>query len=887
MALDPKFPKSPYAVLNPGLRWVPGNRQLLKSEYAKLLPPLVHNLREEIKKWRDSGYEGAADTSRALLRWWFHSEYLTEIADSETSFQYYFAQREAVETVIYLHDVLKFTGASDLIRYDASGAVSTGMFEETWRRLVIKMATGSGKTKVMSLLLAWCFFHKLYEPDSDLARNFLLIAPNIIVLDRLRADFDGLRIFHTDPVLPENGFADRDWRHDFQLTLHIQDDLGIVRPTGNIFLTNIHRVYPGDDRTPSADDDNTMDYFLGPRPKGKTADSKVDLGVIVREVDELVVINDEAHHIHSEKLAWFQSIRDIHYKLLHKDKFLSMQLDVTATPRHNNGAIFVQTISDYPLVEAISQNVVKHPVIPDEASRAKLGENRSIKFTEKYRDYLHLGVEEWRKVHAVHKKMGKNAILFIMTDRNSNCDEVAEYLEDKYPVFKGAVLVIHTDSSGEIKASELNALRVKAGRIDDPASPYKAIVSVMMLREGWDVRNVTTIVGLRAYKALSNILPEQTLGRGLRRMYPDRDDVEERVSVVGTDRFMAFVESINSEGVELEQVAMGEGTEAKAPLVIEVDNENTRKNLEKLDIEIPVLTPRVYREYKNLSEISLASLTHAKVALKQFSEEEQREIVFRDVATGEISHTTRLDHLGSIEPENVIGHFTREIMRDLRLFSGYDILYGLVKEFIVDHLFDRPVDVADLNTLRNLSEDPPSRTIFNTFKDAINALTTRDRGEAEVVRTIKLRQVRPFVVKNQDFIKPGKSVFNRVVGDSELELKLAGFLEGCPDIVSYAKNNFAINFRIDYVKSDGNISVYYPDFIVKVSDSEVCIVETKGAEYLDDPRKLKRLKQWCEDANRGQDKARFDFVYVDEGNFTRYPPSNFRELLAGFREYKD
>lgn len=77
----------------------------------------------------------------------------------------------------------------------------------------------------MSLLIAWSFFHKLYEPESELSRNFLVIAPNIIVLDRLRADFDGLRIFFNDPMLPENGHNGRNWRDDFQMTLHIQDDV--------------------------------------------------------------------------------------------------------------------------------------------------------------------------------------------------------------------------------------------------------------------------------------------------------------------------------------------------------------------------------------------------------------------------------------------------------------------------------------------------------------------------------------------------------------------------------------------------------------------------------------------------------------------------------------
>ena len=256
-----------------------------------------------------------------------------------------------METLIWLYDVRRARDKFDLLRFDASGACSTGMFDEEWPRYALKMATGAGKTKVLSLLIAWSFFHRLYEPDSTLARNFLVIAPNIIILDRLRADFDGLRIFFTDPVLPANGHDGRNWRDDFQLTLHIQDEVRTVRETGNIFLTNIHRVFLGDVADLSLDDEDLRDYFLdpfGPKPMGRTTDNKTDLGEIIRDVEELAVFNDEAHHIHNPKMAWFKSIQDIHHRMLQKDRRLALQVDVTATPRHGNGAIFVQTVVRLP-----------------------------------------------------------------------------------------------------------------------------------------------------------------------------------------------------------------------------------------------------------------------------------------------------------------------------------------------------------------------------------------------------------------------------------------------------------------------------------------------------------------------------------------------------------
>src|SRR4030042_7151413 len=354
MALHKDFPKSPYAILDPETRWFPADESLREKTYEKLLPPLVANLRKFVKKWRDMGYDGATDTSKALLNWWLQKGHIKTKSNGETvQFQYFFAQREAVETIIYLTDVAKVKDKYDLLRFDASGSVSAGMFYEDWRRFVVKMATGTGKTKVLSLLLAWCYFHKTYEEDSPLARNFLIIAPNIIVLDRLRSDFDGLKIYHDDPIIPDNGYEGKDWQDDFQCTLHIQDSVGVVKKTGNIFLTNIHRVYESNNSLPTYEDEDTKDYFLGKKPTGQTQESKVNLSDIVRDINELVVLNDEAHHIHDERMAWFKSIQDIHNNLKIKGGQLALQIDVTATPRHNNGSIFVQTIADYPLVEAI------------------------------------------------------------------------------------------------------------------------------------------------------------------------------------------------------------------------------------------------------------------------------------------------------------------------------------------------------------------------------------------------------------------------------------------------------------------------------------------------------------------------------------------------------
>jgi len=903
MALHPEFPSSPYEPLLPAHRWFPAAEELRASAYEKLLPPLVAKIREEVRDWRDAGYAGASSTSRALLRWWFETEHLVEQADStQLPFRYYFAQREAVETIIWLHDVRGARDKHDLMRFDASGAVSANMFDEDWSRYVLKLATGAGKTKVLSLLIAWSFFHKTYEPGSTLARNILLIAPNIIVLDRLRADFDGLKIFFNDPVLPDNGYDGRHWRDDFQLALHLQDDVRVLRPTGNLFLTNIHRVYLGEVPEPSLDDEDLRDYFLspfGPKPVGKTTDSKTDLGELIREIDELAVFNDEAHHIHDTRMAWFKSIQDIHHRMLQKDQRLALQIDVTATPRHNNGAIFVQTVSDYPLVEAIHQNVVKHPVLPDAASRARLSEAKSAIFTEKYADYLQLGVEEWRKSYAEHAQLGKKAVLFVMVDDTRNCDEVGAHLEKICPELAGAVLVIHTKKNGEIaeKASgkdkeELELLRRQSNQIDTWESPFKAIVSVLMLKEGWDVRNVTVICGLRAYAAQSNILPEQTLGRGLRRMYFG-SDTPETVSVMGTPAFMEFVESIQSEGVSFERVAMGGGAQRQDSLIVEVDSQDGDKDLEALDIELPRLSRRYSREFKDLDALDPAALGNPRLPLKAFSPEETREIVFKTMLDAEVHHTIQLDGAGPADYRSVVAFFARQLLKEMRLVGGYDQLYPKVRDFLRGQLFEAsPVNLEDPVVLRNLSEPEPGKILFDHFKTAINALTVRDSGSARIEDRIRLRDTRPFRTENRPYLPARKSVFNRIVGEPNaggFELAFAKFLDDAPDVASFAKNYLAVGFKIDYVRADGDLSNYVPDFVVKATDGVVYIVETKGRAELDLPQKMLRLRQWCQDASatsRAEGGPEYRFVYVDQTGYERNPPKDFAGLRAAFSDFQ-
>lgn len=881
MALSADFPTDPSAVVKPEVRWYPGDAMLGELGYEKLLPPLVYKIRKGVQGWRDSGYVGASETTKALFAHWFQSEHFLPQSDgSMRPFAWYFAQREAVESAVWLYEVEHSRDPHALIKYDSSRRVALGHFAERWTRYVMKLATGAGKTKVMSLLMAWSYFHKLYETDSDLSTNFLLIAPNIIVLERLRTDFDSARIFFDDPILPPNGWRDRDWASDFQMVVHLQDSIGVIAERGNLFLTNIHRLYEGKP-TPSVHDADSTSYFLGPKPAASVNEG-VELTDIVRDLEDIVVVNDEAHHIHDPNMGWFKAIERVDLALRQRGRALAAQFDLSATPKHNDGSIFAQTISDYPLVEAIRQGVVKTPVLPDAASRAKLREKQSDRFAERWEDYLHLGYLEWKKVYEELESKAK-AVLFVMTDDTKNCDEVAAHLELRYEELRDRVLVIHTNRSGEISESannkELEELRRASREIDSWKSPYKAVVSVMMLREGWDVQNVTSIVGLRPYSSTAKILPEQTLGRGLRRMFRG-EDVQEKVSVIGSDAFIQFIESIQAQGVELDYAPMGEKTPAKAPIVIEVDQ---AKDVDRLEIDLPRLSPRLHREYKNLALIDPAIFTHQRQEYRRFSEEEQRDITFLDIDTGDVSHTTQMDARGRADYQAVIGYFTQTILRDLRMVGGFDVLFGKVKAFVEDGLFDETVVLDDPNTLRNLSEPPVTRTLIATFKQAINDLTVEDKGTTEIRDRIKISRTRPYVTREQAFVQPAKSMFNKVVGDSHFELLFAAALDRWSDVEAFAKNSDAIGFRIDYQNADGGISNYVPDFLVRLADGSTWIVETKGREDLDDPLKWARLKQWCADASAADGGRAYRALFVGQEEWDKYPVSSFQEGVGTFR----
>ena len=787
-----------------------------------------------------------------------------------------------------MYEFQNIKSPSDLLKYDSSEILNESMFEEDWLRLVVKQATGTGKTKVLALVIAWAYFHKKFIKNSELSNNFLLLSPNTIVLDRLKNDFDGLKIFNDDPIIPPDGYENIDW--DFNLKVHIQDNITSISNEGNLFLTNIQRFANRKNKT---NNNSLENYFLGPEIKKNNSNDKSLVRNVVQDLEHIVVLNDEAHHIHDKKLAWFKTIQNIHLGLLQKKSSLNLQIDTTATPKHQNGGLFVQIISDYPLVEAIAQNVVKTPVLPDGTTRAQLSEKQSSKFSERFKDYIDLGVHVWEKDYEQNIKLGKKSLLFIMVDDTKNCDDVNNYIVNKYHQFKNNTFVIHTNKDGSFNErndsksqKDLNELRQTVLNVDNEGNDVKIIISVLMLKEGWDVKNVTTVIGLRPFSSESNILPEQALGRGLRRMYND-PNIKEELNVLGTDAFLDFVDSISSEGVLLEKRPINYDSEPSGPTLIEIDK---TKDVTKLDIKIPILTNRVQRKYKDLNQLDVSQFNFKSKKLKKFTEKEKSSYRFvflnpmRD-SDKTVAKEYQLDGNATINSTTTISWFVNLIKTELRLIMGMDILYEKLKDFISNYLFDENVDINDLNVLKNLREADITNAILKTFKENINKLTIKDIGSTEILDYIKIGNTKPFMVpRTSEYLIPQKSLFNKITADSHFELQFAAYLDNTSDVISFVKNFPQIHFKIEYVKHDGGIGSYYPDFIVKLSNKEFFVIETKGLENLDDSRKINRLKTWCEDATKITNNV-WKCLYIRQSKWDklRITPKTFSEIIDIFQ----
>jgi type III restriction enzyme len=832
---------------------------------------LVSGIRLAVDQWRAQGYPGATDTTRRLFQYWFQQDHKTRRKDKPQEFGYYFCQREAIETLIYLYEVRQLRSLYELARnFPLERPFLIRPDEDRFARYVFKMATGSGKTKVMSLAVVWSYFNAIFEPNSTLPRTFLVIAPNVIVYERLKVDFADGRIFDEDPLIPP------EWRSHWQMSVVLRDSPSVPSTLGALYLTNIQRLYDAPVDRASRNEAPAMTGVLGTPVKKDAPVTGEALRDLVLRHDELMVIDDEGHHLHNEDLEWHKVIVGLHDKLQARGlPGIACQLDFTATPKYQSGALFREIIVDYPIAQAVDDGIVKRPIMGELSG---IIEQESKRASVKYRDRLTAGMRKWREFSQRFQPTGKKPVLFIMTENTTAADDIYNWLETQED-FAGHVLNIHTNRTGEVTEAKSNQplidqLRQAARQVDGDDNPYRAIVSVLMLREGWDVRNVVVIVPLRPYTAKAQILPEQTLGRGLRRMSLPASGVDEQVIVIEHEAFKPFWRNeLEEEGLEVEWVPVDSVGPKFKPIY--VDNSKL-----EYDIEVPILSPALTTSTSGLEAFGLNDIRPGQVSPPQpfLMREDKFGYKGVEMLTLRVVEQQEIERDFPADPVGYVSVMCNLIERECHLTGQFHRLAGLVKGYIETVLFGTQVNMEEDYVLVRLNKPDAKAAIFAAFVEAIRE------------RSIEPQEVRPTGEARRFSSTPGyewsrpvhpgqKTVFNLVACDNDFEVDFACFLDRASDVAAYVKNNLHTYFTLDYQNSEGAIKYYYPDFIVRTVTGENWLLETKGVEDIEVERKDARATQWCRDASAMAGTA-WQYVKVPYDLFQSSTATNFSELLA-------
>ena len=834
---------------------------------------LVPKIRAGVNAWRATGYKGASDITRRLLRYWFEEDHV--VSGFDIPLRYYFCQREAIETLVWLIEIAgqrdtwelikaratifksdlfakditlqtKMEGPRQIRRYvpEIGADGLQDLPPENLRRFAFKMATGSGKTWVMAMAIVWAHFHKRRVPDSDLSTNFLIVAPNVIVYQRLERDFANNRIFNKLPLIPP------EWRGAFSQRVILRDDAAEPNRSGNLFLTNIHQLYEW--REAEWTPQNAIEALLGKRPPRDAATSgQRSMLERVKTLNDLIVLNDEAHHVHDETLAWSKSVLAIHRT---QPKGLSLWLDLSATPKDQNGMYFPWTVCDYPLAQAVEDRIVKAPLVvtneydslqprddPDGVTRYNV--------CEKYGYWIRAAVQRWKEHNEVYKHLGKRPVLFIMAEKSVHANAIGKYLQEtgEFGFTESEVLIIHTDAKGLITKRDLERARTAARDIDRAESKIRVIVSVMMLREGWDVRNVTVVLGLRPFTARSEILPEQVIGRGLRLMANVSPDQTQTLEVLGTRNLLSVLRTqLEVEGVGV----VTSKTDPPLPVIITPTLERTIH-----DIAIPITKPSLEHDIHMLSELRVEELDGIydpveiaephRVKLKLDFATTETEIHQADVATRQL-----------LPGHELLASITNKVISRANLPTRFAELYPAVRKYVTTRCFGKSIVLDDTALRSHLARPELQERIANYLAARFTELTIERRALKFEKADFRLSQTIPFSWRrNLPPLEATKTVFNYVATYNDFERQFAKFLDQAKDVARFAalgttgQGRSGTQFRVDYLKPSGAIGFYRPDWIVvqkTALDEENLIIETKGRVWGDTAAKDDAIKTWCD-----------------------------------------
>jgi type III restriction enzyme len=925
-----------------------------------------------------------SETTAELLRFWFQQDYI-----DNRGFNFHEGQRKAILNVIYAHEVLGMTTLKGLYAEVApevllSSAQATEIISATkndYPKYCLKMATGTGKTWVLQTLMVWQVLNANRATDNPrYTKNFLVVAPGLIVYDRLRDAFegkerDGKRDFATsDLAVYQELFIPDAYRDEIfgfvQGNVCPKEEIGRkVTAGGLIAIANWHVL--SDEAEDELEEEtiapgNKLDAAavvssLLPLTPGTSQGN--DLNVLNRRYERgsiltylsalpsLLVFNDEAHHIHDFKregevseVEWQKSLN-----LIAEPKARRfVQVDFSATPYNEVGTgkkarktYFPHIVVDFDLKTAMRQGLVKSLVLDKRSELGALSnedldfkayrdEDGNPQLSEGQRIMLRAGLTKLSKLEMDFSELApdRHPKMLVVCEDTSVTPLVEDFLKTAEGLTEQEILRVDSNRKGELKSDEWKGLRERLFDLDRHAAP-RVIISVLMLREGFDVNNICVIVPLRASSA--GILLEQTIGRGLRLMWrgEDFDDIKREnrtlirqgktpgsmidiLSIVEHPAFLEFYAELIKEGLVGETEDEDEKNGSSTGDLIAI---GLRSGYAEFDFAVPFIL-REKEEEIETREIAVEGLApfrgfeleQAKGMIgtgeKFHSLDVQDRTKFGDyrVNGGVMTATGYNDYLGRIV-RRITEALTQPLtdsstkFKQVTEFPHVQIHRAQLAEgidrYIRTVLFGQTIDPLADETWRVLLLDPVTSHVIKVWaRQLMDSEETTVASEAEV-RYRQLSEAPKLTMRESSSLAVSKSIYLRLPFPSRNGGLERAFIESADRDASVdafckldeQKHSFT---RLRYVKEDGLPAFYHPDFLVRC-EGHIYLVETKAQGQVTTPnvvRKKRAAVSWCDRINtllpEQRGNAEWHYVLLGEGVFY-----NWRDKGATIRETLD
>lgn len=915
---------------------------------AAALTRRTERLCEGLQQGAAELYELVSPTTAQLLRWWFGED-----ACQSRAYNFHAGQHQALLNVIVAHEALDSPDLPDLYRQVCAEALlEDSRLEELARgkhghpKYCLKMATGTGKTWVLQALLIWQWFNRTAaldegRDDPRFTRRFLIVAPGLIVYERLLDAFlgkeraDKSRDFATSDVAAyAELFVPPAWRERYAQFVRgnvcTKQEIGL-KATGNgmIAITNWHLLSDAGEEEEALEeadrieapgmvaDAATVAYGVLPLTPGKSAGNSLDaldrrwargnVLAYLADLPDLLVFNDEAHHIHELKkegetteVEWQKSLS----RIAEGKGRRFVQVDFSATPYNDVGGgrrrrkvYFPHIVADFDLKAAMRLGLVKSLVLDRRREigalplefKAERDEAGNPRLSQGQRVMLRAGLQKLRRLEADFARLDpdRRPKMLVVCEDTSVTPLVAEFLQDE-GLHAEDVLTVDSGRKAELGEKEWAPLRQRLFDVDRRAQP-RVIVSVLMLREGFDVNNICVIVPLRSSQA--SILLEQTIGRGLRLMWRDAEyaDIKREnrehinrgeepgslidiLSIVEHPAFQGFYDELMQAGL-VGAAGDDDGSGSIGDLIAS----ELRADYERYDFAIPFILREAEQELEHraidvralapFSAMSRAALAGLLGKGDTFvSQDLQSSTLFGDYrVAGEAMNVSGYNELLSRLTRRVgqalshplpKGNKIADRMARPYLQLNTVALATSLDEYIREQLFHEPFEPFADEGWRLLLLQPVVDHVVREFGLAlVRAEEHAVIGGAEV-RHRRLSEVTKLMVRESASLEVTKCIYERLpypTRSGGLERAFIEWAQTDAGVEAFCKisenrHDFA---RLRYIKDDGLPAFYIPDFMVRTAEG-VYLVETKAQQQVGHPnvqRKLKAAATWCERVN--------------------------------------